>query len=85
MRHPKLSIKFSLIVVVFLVLGMVSCNSSQKKQVTDSAENAKPFFKLSLAQWSFHRQIINGEMSPLDFARKASELGFEGIEYVSGL
>ncbi len=85
MRHPKLFIKFSLIVVLFLVLGMVSCNSSQKKQVTDSAENAKPFFKLSLAQWSFHRQIINGEMSPLDFAQKASELGFEGIEYVSGL
>ncbi|MGB5323110.1 sugar phosphate isomerase/epimerase family protein, partial [Lutimonas sp.] len=27
----------------------------------------------------------SGELSPLDFAQKASELGFEGIEYVSQL
>jgi len=78
---------FTHFVAIFLLLAMHSCNSSQKKQAVDEAivENAKPFFKLSLAQWSFHKQIRNGEMSPLNFAQKASQLGFEGIEYVSGL
>jgi sugar phosphate isomerase/epimerase len=46
---------------------------------------AELFFKLSLAQWSFNKHIRSGEMSPFDFAKKASELGFEGIEYVSQL
>ena len=43
------------------------------------------FFKLSLAQWSFHRAIQNGIMSPYDFAKNAKNLGFEGIEYVNAL
>ena len=46
----------------------------------------EPFFKLSLAQWSLHRSILETkEISNLDFAEKARELGFEGIEYVSQL
>lgn len=48
-------------------------------------EDVKPFFKLSLAQWSLHRAIENNELDPLDFAEKAKDMGFEGIEYVSGL
>lgn len=44
------------------------------------------FFKISLAQWSFHKAILEEKtMSPIDFAQKANELGFEGIEYVSQL
>ncbi|MGK4568234.1 sugar phosphate isomerase/epimerase family protein [Flavobacterium sp. 3HN19-14] len=47
---------------------------------------AQPFFKLSLAQWSLHRAISETKtLSALDFAAKAKELGFEGIEYVSQL
>jgi sugar phosphate isomerase/epimerase len=39
-----------------------------------------------LAQWSLHKAIRDEKsMSPIDFAQKASELGFEGIEYVSQL
>ncbi|AWI25602.1 sugar phosphate isomerase/epimerase family protein [Flavobacterium pallidum] len=46
----------------------------------------KPFFKLSLAQWSLHRAISeNKTLNPLDFAVKAKSLGFEGLEYVSAL
>lgn len=41
------------------------------------------FFKLSLAQWSLNKPIFAGELDPMDFAQKASELGFEGIEYVN--
>ena len=44
-----------------------------------------PFFKISLAQWSLHKAVFNGTQDPIDFAEKASELGFEGIEYVSTL
>ena len=54
--------------------------------VQDSAKAGnEPFFKLSLAQWSLHKMIQSGEMDPVDFAQKASELGFTGIEYVSAL
>ena len=43
------------------------------------------FFKLSLAQWSFHRAIQSGIMSPYTFAQNAKNLGFDGIEYVNAL
>jgi sugar phosphate isomerase/epimerase len=44
-----------------------------------------PFFKLSLAQWSLNRSINSKAMSPYQFAAKAKELGFSGIEYVNQL
>ncbi|HUH29370.1 sugar phosphate isomerase/epimerase family protein [Gelidibacter sp.] len=50
-----------------------------------STDEKDRFFKLSLAQWSLHRAIGNDKLDPLDFAEKAKEMGFEGIEYVSGL
>ena len=45
----------------------------------------EPFFKLSLAQWSLNRAIREGSMNPYNFADKANELGFEGLEYVNQL
>ncbi|WP_298151608.1 sugar phosphate isomerase/epimerase family protein [Flavobacterium sp.] len=46
----------------------------------------KPFFKLSLAQWSLHRAIREYKtMDAMDFAVNAKSLGFEGLEYVSQL
>lgn len=42
------------------------------------------FFKISLAQWSYHK-AFRGGTSPYEFARMASELGFEGLEYVNQL
>jgi len=80
MKHHKLFIKFTQIGIILLLFGLFACNNTQKKEKIND-----PFFKLSLAQWSFNKHIRNGEMSPLDFAQKASELGFEGIEYVSQL
>ena len=55
-------------------LGYLSCE--KEKEI---------FFKLSLAQWSFHRAIQNGIMSPYTFAQNAKSLGFDGIEYVNAL
>jgi len=55
-------------------LGYLSCGSP--KEI---------FFKLSLAQWSLHKAIQGGEMSPYLFAEKSKELGFAGLEYVNQL
>lgn len=44
----------------------------------------KPFFKLSLAQWSLHRMLQETHtLNNMEFAKKAHRLGFDGVEYVS--
>ncbi len=40
-------------------------------------------FKLSLAEWSFHRALFANEMKNLDFPVVTRELGMEGVEYVN--
>ena len=55
-------------------LGYLSCES--QKEI---------FFKLSLAQWSLHKAIREGGMSPYLFAEKSKDLGFTGLEYVNQL
>ena len=42
-----------------------------------------PPFHISLAQWSLHRPLFNGEMDNLDFAKIAAENGITGLEYVN--
>ncbi len=45
---------------------------------------AGPLFRISLAEWSLHRSLGNGEVEHLDFARIALEdYGCEGVEYVN--
>ncbi|TWF38929.1 sugar phosphate isomerase/epimerase [Chitinophaga polysaccharea] len=42
------------------------------------------FFKISLAEWSFHKALFAGKMNHLDFASRAkNEFGIQGIEYVN--
>jgi len=55
-------------------LGYISCQTPKEL-----------FFKLSLAQWSLHKAIQSGQMYPYLFAKKSSELGFTGLEYVNAL
>jgi L-ribulose-5-phosphate 3-epimerase len=43
----------------------------------------KSRFKISLAEWSFHKTLFNGGMTNLDFPVVARELNIEGIEYVN--
>lgn len=50
------------------------------------AEEGKPWFKISLAQWSLHRALRKGArepVDPLDFAKIARQFGINGIEYVN--
>jgi L-ribulose-5-phosphate 3-epimerase len=44
-----------------------------------------PLYKVSLAQWSFHRALFAKQMDHLDFVRIAREdFGIEAVEYVNG-
>jgi sugar phosphate isomerase/epimerase len=45
--------------------------------------DATPWFSISLAQWSLHRELFKGELNHLDFAATAREFGIDGIEYVN--
>ena len=86
MKRSVFTTTFSRIAIAVILATIAACTTPEKKEETSEVNmKNEPFFKLSLAQWSLHRAIYDGEMSPLDFAQRASELGFEGIEYVSGL
>jgi len=80
------------ILMILLVSSffIISCKNQEKKVseeiTTNETEEKTPFFKLSLAQWSLHKAMRDDKtIDPLDFAQKASEYGFEGVEYVSQL
>jgi len=47
------------------------------------AAESKPFFKLSLAQWSLHTAFQTKVLPAMEFAKVAREFGFDGLEYVS--
>lgn len=48
-----------------------------------SLATKKAPYKISLAEWSFHKSIFDKEMTNLDFPVKAAKMGFEGVEYVN--
>src|SRR5512145_267471 len=51
---------------------------------SEMLHNAKPRFKISLAEWSLHRALFAKEMTNLDFpVRAAREFGIYGVEYVN--
>ena len=51
----------------------------------DAAANSteEPRFKISLAQWSFHKALQSKKLDHLDFPKKATELGIYAVEYVN--
>ncbi|QED37289.1 sugar phosphate isomerase/epimerase [Antarcticibacterium arcticum] len=91
MNQPLKKILSSSLLAFFMITAISSCKNEVKNESQTAGEQIEEnvaedlFFKLSLAQWSLNKPIFEGKMDPLDFAEKASEMGFEGIEYVSGL
>ena len=76
--------KSKTVLLLTLLLSVVfSCKNEPKKVAP--ANTGSPFFKLSLAQWSLHKYVLNEKKSPFHFASQAKEMGFEGLEYVSQL
>jgi L-ribulose-5-phosphate 3-epimerase len=54
-------------------------NAGQRKP-----KKGEPLFKISLAEWSFHRALFGGKLDHLDFAKVAkNDYGIEGVEYVN--
>jgi len=43
----------------------------------------KPLFEISLAEWSLHRTLRKGDLTNLDFPKKAKSLGIHAVEYVN--
>jgi sugar phosphate isomerase/epimerase len=62
-------------------------NSAEKQQKKEKDMPGKePPFKISLAQWSWHKRLF-GQAEPkldnLDFAKEAHALGIKAVEYVN--
>jgi sugar phosphate isomerase/epimerase len=65
--------KIRLLLIVILFTGLSNFNSFGQQR-----------FKISLAEWSFHRALEKGEMTNLDFPRIAkTKYDLDAIEYVS--
>jgi sugar phosphate isomerase/epimerase len=88
MNCQKTYRRFTLLVIGLLMV-FTSCKKDQKTEtqveVVENEVNDAPFFKLSLAQWSLHKYIFEQKGDPFQFAAMAKDMGFEGLEYVSGL
>ncbi len=90
MKNSNYIFKLSHVALVFMMVGVLACGEKQKETKAEAVKEVVKveealFFKLSLAQWSLNKAVREGGQSPLDFAQRASELGYEGIEYVSQL
>lgn len=65
-------------------LQMGFTGSSPLGETACSAAEEAPLFKISVAQWSFHRAIRSGKLDNLDFAKISKErFGIDAIEYVN--
>lgn len=75
--------------VLFTFILLTSCKDNKQEKNTEITQEKTTtsqdslFFKISLAEWSFHEPIQSGNMDPMDFAKKAHEMGFSAIEYVT--
>ena len=62
--------------------GVIGATSLGRQSL--GADKDEKGFKISLAEWSLHRALHNGDMDNLDFARVAREdFGISAIEYVN--
>lgn len=51
---------------------------------TAALQDGPLFFRISLAEWSFNRELFGGKMTNLDFPlRSKKEFGIEAVEYVN--
>jgi L-ribulose-5-phosphate 3-epimerase len=62
----------------------LAAQDAEKPKPQAPASGGDPWFQISLAQWSLHKQFKKGEIDPLDFAIVAAkEHGIRAIEYVN--
>ncbi len=87
MKTKNSTHKVLFLIVAFLLTTAYSCKEEKKSEEKKTTEiaNEAPYFKLSLAQWSIHKMILQDKVDPYSFAEKAKNWGFSGLEYVSQL
>jgi sugar phosphate isomerase/epimerase len=69
------------IICALLIMTIFSCKESKNDQI--HADFEKLPLKISLAQWSFHKAMMSGEMDNFSFIDMAHQLEFGGVEYVA--
>ncbi|MCF8274046.1 MAG: sugar phosphate isomerase/epimerase [Flavobacteriaceae bacterium] len=89
MKTKILLKRISQIVILLFFLVFFDCVNGKKEENKETTQTevqeSKPFFKLSLAQWSLHVFVNEQGGDPFQFASMAKDMGFEGLEYVSQL
>lgn len=73
----------STIVAAASMLAACEETLSEEEALALVMPETSPFFKISLAQWSLHRDFLSGKLKHLDFAAKARALEIDAVEYVS--
>ncbi len=66
-----------------LTAGGLAVMSTPVSAMGAARPMADPIYKISLAEWSFHRTIRAGDMDHLDFAGAARSFSIDGVEYVN--
>ncbi|MEW4924018.1 sugar phosphate isomerase/epimerase family protein [Algibacter sp. 2305UL17-15] len=90
MKRRDFIVKTSQTSLALSALGLYACKDSKEKKISKQdvletiEKSGELFFRISLAEWSFHRAIQSGKMDNLDFAAKSRSMGCEGVEYVNG-
>lgn len=69
--------------LLFFIFASLSGCKEQKNDAVEEIASTSSAPRYSLAQWSFNRELFNGEMTTQEFIEQAGILGFEGVEYVS--
>jgi len=75
--------------IILLLYSIIALCLTAFKKVNDHTTSASTQeiqenrFHISLAQWTYNKQLFDGSMSNFEFLEKASELGFEGVEFVN--
>lgn len=77
MRSRRQFLKTS--AALFSAAGLTSCMTQRSVEAAK-----KPWFQISLAEWSLHRTIFGGKLDHLDFAVVAKrDYGIEAVEHVN--
>ena len=69
-----------------MLAGGLGLGHLARRNAPDVRPTAHPdeLFKISLAEWSLHRALFDGELNHLEFARTArKEFGIDAVEYVN--
>lgn len=66
--------------VIYIIICTMMFSCAEKKNPVIETDSLP---KISLAQWSLHKALMDSTLTHLEFIKKAGELGFTGVEYVS--